>query len=299
MEPAESPLALYQAGFVLCSGHGKALEDEQATRRYVTKHQLMSLMNAEEADANKAEQVAVTQKETPMETLPNAPVDLRQFAAELNSRSTDGVAPAQAPKVVVVPTPDTPAEQTYTDKAAVAAELRRKIAQAQDNISATQALIDANHLPDLLKVNMVNTVKAYQKEIATYERQLAKLQEPAVRYVSMSKDMAELRQAVFAGGIEALQALDAALASGLLSGKKTKTCTKVISSDEQAERVKDAEGHVQARRDNEARNTEIVRLWDEEGLNRKQIAERLGISPNAVTGVCDRAGRFERDRKVA
>lgn len=296
----DNPQAVYEAGIVLCKDHTRALADTDSATEVLTVAELEELCQELSTEQS-------TREGDTMEVLQNAPVDLTMLAAEVNSRKVEPIT-AQAPKVIDVPKTGEHApvaEQTYTDKAAMVAELRKQMAHAREQAQATQAIIDANNLPELAKVGLVNAVKGYEKELATYERQLSKIlraNDPVYQFSQASALRASL---VVHGGSTVLAHVEALVQAGVLTVKhgalvvtqwesKAEESKPVVprqSSNEAGTRIRSVS--LGSRADNTERNTEIERLYAA-GEAESAIQAKLGLTQGQVSGAVHRAQQAGR-----
>jgi hypothetical protein len=279
----DSPTAVYLEGFVVCKGHGFAMEGPERHGNYVTIGKLADLMNDEERKANAnahAEETDMTATATaPVTTSNPARIDLGQLAAMVNSRSVES-RPVVEPKVIAVPRASEEPAPNVQDLGRVKSEEELEEEAIQRQIAALKAKADA------IKRARLERAKA-EAEAARAAKALE--QNAAYQFTQAAQLRAYL---MLHGGSSTMQAVETLLDAGVLTVKSGALVVRNGAGTVRAPRESTAGSQPSTpvtREANTERNAAIIRLH-REGKTQGQIITALGLPPETgiVAGVVHR-----------
>jgi len=278
LNQGDSPSAVWKDSISLCKTCGTFIAESVPGALFVTTEELQELM-AEESQV--AGQVL--------------PSTLQELQQKLTSANADTSAEHHAPHEAK-PASDKPQDQVSpmaSDQpgpslAERIAALETEMGQLQGDADTLLAQIDMTDNA-LVKNVLREAHKKLVRQVQVKEKDIATLRGPIYVPIVRTAEEWALRHAIYMGGLDALRALDAALASGII-GKKasTKKAGPVPTSETQGMVVADAEHKVQTRKDNDDRNARVVAL-KAQGHTQKAIADLVGLTEGQVSGILFRA----------
>jgi len=220
-----------------------------------------------------------------------AGMSLQDLAAHFNeanteSKSVEASTPDEAPKSDTVPQNVAPQEDKGDDVPVVSAKAAKVAALPKEAAALhaeAQKLYEQADLIPAASAVLRDAARKLDKQSKAKEQEAAAMLEPSVKYYAC-KEIVALRHAIFLGGIEAVQAFNAAMASGLLGKKapaKKAESTPKAASDPSEPKTKKGE--------NDERNAEIIRLFVS-GKKASDIVETMGLQGHdgVVAGVIHR-----------
>lgn len=276
MLPGDSASALYKEGRVLCRACGTAAQESTDGSEFITIAELTEMMNEEERVRQHGE-------DNPMATL-------HELAAKFNQAKAVAVPQPPAPSAEAIPVESPkpaddlgimPSNVHGPSREARVAALRAEAATLREGAKGLRIQAESN---PLLAPALEAAIKKMERDAAGKDKDADKLLPVVYKCIERSAEEVALRQAIYAGGIEALQALDAAIAAGLF-GKKARPATAKSDGGESAK------GTPTPRRSSSTPDPEKVRLAMRahqlrgEGHTLAQVAEKLGIDDPAYKGL--------------
>jgi len=284
--PEQSPAEAYESRIVLCKQCCEAFNAESNGGIY-TIEELEDMLGEEESGTPAEETVAG--------------MSLQDLAAHFNQANTESKpieasTPDEAPKSNTVPQ-GVPQEDKADDVPAISAKAAKVAAlrkEAEALHAEAQKLYEQADLIPAASAVLRDAARKLDKQSKAKEQEAAAMLEPSVKYYA-SKEMVALRHAIFLGGVEAVQAFNAAMASGLL-GKKA-PAKKVDSPQKEASSASTPKPNTGG--DNAERNAQIIHL-KAQGFTDLAIMEKLGMDTSHGTGlVSGVVWRYNKAKKEA